>query len=140
MGKRKTSCEYYEIFSKHLNIVQVYIFDTGYLLPHGGYKLEHFIETIKKTVNTDRDLHATIRDRLQQLLPMSLQYMDTHRDKQVVKALFAKLTSVKFATQLQGIKSRQGTASARKALESNLQKYDEVKRTSQIVRNDLTTL
>ena len=51
----------------------------------------------------------------------------THREKQVVTTLFAELTSVKFATQLQGIKSRQGTASARKALKSNLQKYDEVK-------------
>lgn len=40
--------------------------------------------------------------------------MDTHRDKQVVKALLAELTSTKYAAKLQGLESRQGTATAKR--------------------------
>ena len=44
----------------------------------------------------------------------ALEYMDTHRDRQVLKGVMASLTSTKFAAELQGISSRQVTASARK--------------------------
>ena len=64
--------------------------------------------------------------------------MDTHRDRQVVKALLAELTSVNFATKLQGLHSRQGTTTAKKALSSHLVKFSNITQTSQIVRSDLT--
>ena len=61
--------------------------------------------------------------------------MDTHTDRQIVKAIFAELTSVNFATKLQGVKSRQGTT---KSIPYQLQRYEEIKTTSQVVRNDMT--
>ena len=64
--------------------------------------------------------------------------MDTHRDRQIVKAIFAELTSVSFATKLQGVKSRQGTTNVIKSIPSQLQRYKEIKTTSQVVRNDMT--
>ena len=57
--------------------------------------------------------------------------MDTHRVRQVAKALIAELTSVRFAIKLQGIQSKQGTTSAKKGLAANLQKYSDIKTTSQ---------
>ena len=56
--------------------------------------------------------------------------MDTHRDRQVVKALFAELTSVKFTAKLQGLQSRQGTVAAKTALASSLLTYADIKKTS----------
>lgn len=55
-----------------------------------------------------------------------------------MKALFAELTSVNFTAKLQGIQGRQGTQSAKAALRPSLQKYSDIKKTSQIVRSDLT--
>ena len=64
--------------------------------------------------------------------------MDSHRYRLVSKGLMAELTSIKFASKLQGVKSRKGTTSARNHLFSGLQQHDEIRLTSQIVRNDLT--
>ena len=55
-----------------------------------------------------------------------------------MKALFAELTSVKFTAKLQGIQSEQGTRSAKATLRPKLQKYSDIRKTSQIVRSDLT--
>ena len=140
LNTRKSSCEYYEIFSRHLNIIQVYIFDIGYLLPNTSGRIESFIDTIKSTVNREDILHKAITDHLQGLVQSSLEYMDTHGDRTVLKALLAELTSVNFAAKLQGLQSREGTTSAKRALRPNLQKYADIKQASQTVRSDLTTI
>ena len=98
------------------------------------------MDTIKNCIDREEVLHSSITNRLKEIFQSSLEYMDTHRDRQVAKALIAELTSVKFATKLQGIQSRQGTASAKKGLATNLQKYSDIKTTSQVVRNDLSNL
>ncbi len=137
LDKRKRSWECYENFSKHLNLVQVSLtLDTCYQILAVRLSL---INTIKGTVNQEAIVHKALTDSLKGLVTSSLEYMDTHRDRQVLKALLAELTSVNFTAKLQGLQSRQGTASAKKALRTNLQKYDDIKRTSQIVRSDMTT-
>ena len=73
---KKMTSEYYEIFSKHLNLIQVYIFDVAYLLPNATGKVACFVDTIKGTINTESILHSAITDRIFQ---QSLQYMDTPR-------------------------------------------------------------
>lgn len=72
------SSEYYEIFSKHLNLIQVYIFDVAYLLPNATGKVASFVDTIKGTINTESILHSAITDRIKGIFQQSLQYMDTH--------------------------------------------------------------
>lgn len=134
------SSEYYEIFSKHLNLIQVYILGVAYLLPNSGGNIEAFVDTIKHTVNKEEILCESIMERLQDTFQTSLKYMDTHRDRQVVKALFAEISSVNFTAKLQGLQSRQGTSSAKATVRSNLKKYSDIAVTSQIVRNDLTNV
>ena len=68
-----------------------------------------------------------------------IQYIDTPRDKQVVKALVTELTNIIFAARMQGVKSRQGTTTAKKSLHAQLSHYKKICTTSQMVRNDLTT-
>lgn len=135
---RKRSCEYYELFSRHLNLIQIYIFGTGYLLPNTTINVERFIQEVKGCINEEEIVQERISDRLSDIFSSCLKYMDTHRDRQAVKALFAELTSVRFATKLQGLKSRQGTASAKKALQSGLHRFEDIRKTSQTVRSDLT--
>ena len=53
------------------------------------------------------------------------------------KGLMAEVTSIRFAAQLQDVKSRQGTRNAKIQLMSNLSIYRDLCMTSQTVRNDL---
>ncbi len=136
---RSSSSSIYEILSKHLNITQVYINDKVFLIPGGtSCHVEKLVETVVFATNTDKIVNDRVTLRFQDHFKDSLQYMDSHRDRQVLKALMAEMTSVKFATQLQGISSRQGTTSAKRTLKPRLEKYSDIRRTSQIVRNDFT--
>lgn len=69
-----------------------------------------------------------------------LKYLDSHRDRQVLKALIADLTSTNFTAKLQGVKSRKGTRNAIKSLPSHLLQYSDIRATSQIVRSDMTNV
>ena len=69
----------------------------------------------------------TISERLSNLLPQCLCY------------IFAELTSINFTAKIQRIQNRQGTSNAKKSVTAHLKRYEDIKGTSQIVRNDLTT-
>ena len=137
--KPKHPAEYFEIFSRYLNIIQIYISDSAYIMPNVQGDIAKFIETVNDTVNSEGVVRDTISKRLAHLVVPSLQYMDTHRDRQVLKALIAELTSVKFTAEVLGFKSRQGVTSAKSAVSHGLARHLEIKKTSQIVRSDLTT-
>ena len=64
----------------------------------------------------------------------------TPRDKQVLKGIVAELTNISLATRLQGVVSRKGTRRAKQNLPLYLQLFKDISQTSQMVRNDLTTL
>ena len=51
--------------------------------------------------------------RLKEVYAPALRYMDSHRDRLVLKGLVAELTSVWFASKLQGLVSRKGAASGK---------------------------
>ena len=82
---------------------------------------------------------AVVRDvaerRLKEVYAPALQYMDSHRDRLVLKGLVAELTSVWFASKLA---SRKGAASGKRHLHQGLKEYAEIRLTSQIVRSDMT--
>ena len=50
-----------------------------------------------------------LEDRLQGVFKSMLQYVDIHRDKQVLKALIAEVSGIAFTAKLQGIQSRSRT-------------------------------
>ena len=80
-----------------------------------------------------------LEDRLQGVFKSMLQYVDTHRDKQVLKALLiAGISDIAFTAKLQGIQSRSGTRNAKQNVRNNLEKYQVIRTISQIVRNDMT--
>ena len=56
-----------------------------------------------------------------------------------VEGIMANLTSINFATKLQGLQSKQFTRRAASVLDERLQKYRSIKVTSQVIRNDMTT-
>ena len=141
-GKEKSisasSCNYYEIFSKYLNIKEVYIQGKAYLIPNTGNNVNKLLETVVNMVNEDKVVNERVKERLQNVFTSALQYMDSPCDKQVLKGIISHITSVKFATKLQDLSSRQGTTAASKKLLPQLQKFQDIQKTSQTVRSDLT--
>lgn len=76
--------------------------------------MESFVKTINDTENKPHIIREHVHQHLKDLLKPSLQYLDSHRYSQAMKALIVELTSVNFAAKLQGITSRQGTSMCQK--------------------------
>ena len=109
------------------------MFDTEFVLQNGTN-----VENIVKCIGDVIDENAMIKKVEETLLDFALQYMDSHRDRQVIKGIIAELTNVSFVAKLQGIQSRKGTRNAIKSLHSHL--TSNIRVTSQIVTNDVTAL
>ena len=140
LARKKLSIEYYELFSKHLNVVQVqvYMFGTAFLLQNGT-NVQNIVKCLGDAIVEEVVIKKKVERTLQDF-KVALQYMDSHRDKQVIKGLIAELTNVSFVAKLQGIQSRKGIRNATKSLHSYLTSYANIRATSQIVRNDLTAM
>ena len=136
---RKQSGDLYEILSKHLNIVQVYLYSKGYLLHNSGSNIETLLKTITESVNKEAIVKERVSERLQDIFQGCLHYIDTPRDKEVLKGIFAELTSVRFTAKLSGVQSRLAVTTAKNQLKPSLEKNNNLCKTSQTVRSDLTT-
>ena len=100
--------------------------------------LECCLKSISSKIDEDSIVKKRLEDRLQGVFESMLQYTDTHKDKQVIKALIAEVSNVTFTSKLQGLQSRHGTRNAKQNVCSNLKKYLVIQTTSQIVRIDMT--
>ena len=96
---RRRSLELYEILSKHLNLAKIYMFDTAYLTENST-NLAMITTSIGSTIDVERIIKEKVQDHLNGVFPTALKYLDSHRDRQVLKALFVELTSILFAARL----------------------------------------
>ena len=65
------------------------------------------IERIKACIDKHHLITSHVEDKIGNIYSQALQYIDTDRDRKVVKALLAEITSSKFLAKLQGIQSTQ---------------------------------
>ena len=101
------------------------------LIPSGPNIKELMMSHMKKTLlmynwKTSKHLQACM-------------FMNSHWHGQILKGLIAELNKTTFPFQLQRIYCRKRTACATKQLATELQKYEDIQGTSQMVSNDLTT-
>ena len=141
--KRCDSIALYDIFCKHLNISQVYLFGKAYIvLNQDNLHLNSAVASLKKVFDSNKEeiLTKIAKERISHLFLPALRYMDTPRDKQVLKGLISQLTNISFTTRLQCVQNRNSTRRANRALPVVLGQYKQICTTSQMVRNDLTIL
>ena len=141
--RRYDSVALYDIFCKYLNISQIYMFGRAYTVQNNdNLSVCSVVASIKKVLDTHKEdiLTNEAAERLSDLFRPALQYMDTPRDKQVLKGLISELTNIDFTTRLQGIQNRRSTRTAKQKLPILLGQYKDICQTSQIVRSDLTVL
>ena len=136
-----SAIELYEIFCKHLSLSQVYVFNRAYLVQNTpGLNLDAVVNSLNQMIDKDDIVKEITEQRLKELLLPAMRYMDTPRDKLVLKGLIAELTDNNtFTSSLLGVKSRKGVTSARNKLHQHLSHYQQICKTSQVARNDLTT-
>lgn len=95
----KVSMQLYEIFSQHLNIVQVYMFSRTYLVPNTPNLKEILLSLI--SISHDEAIVKDIASgRLKDIYVPVLMYMDSHQDKQILKGLMAELTNTSCTSRL----------------------------------------
>ena len=135
-----STIELYEILCKHLSVSQVYIFNQAYLVQNTpGSNLNAVVSSLNQIIDKSVVVNDITKQRLQDLLLPSLRYMDTPRDKLVLKGIMAELTDNNtLISNLLGLKSRKGVTSARVKLHQHLSRYQQICLTSQVVRSDLT--
>ena len=135
--------EFYQLFSQHLNLLQICIFNQAYIIPNSP-NLENMVLTLTSIISSeDSGKEVAVMDVAEkwskEVYTPALQYMDSHRDRLVLKELVAELASVQFASKLEGVTSRKGAASSKKHLHQGLKQYAEIRLTSQTVRSYMTT-
>ena len=79
-----------------------------------------------------------LHERLEDIFQDSLRLLDTKRDRDILKGIFATSTSVKFTAKLQRVKNRTAIANCRDELGENIEKFRNIEQTSLMVSNNMT--
>ena len=132
-----------DIFSKlrrHLNVVQIYIKGTAYLLENKNYDLSNVTERLSDICKSaiKEEINNHVSSSIGDLLQTAKIFADTKSDADLIKALFAKTTSVKHVAKMLNVQNRSSIRGAEQQLCHKLYKFRNLEFTSQMVRNDLT--
>lgn len=102
--KRRLPNMVYETLSRHLNVIQLYMKGTVYITEQRkgplGDILQHVI-SLSESISA-KDINTHVEGKISDVYKSALEYLDSERDRDVVKFLITKITSVSFATKLQG--------------------------------------
>ena len=128
-----------ETLSKHLNIIQVYIDGTGYILAElESQAAASFLNTISDSKNLQKVVNDYIENKLSSSFNTTLQVLSEKRDRDLLIALMEKLTSCKFVAKLKGVQDKRNIQRCRDEVPSLLRKFQEIERESLVVRDDMT--
>ncbi|CAB3980263.1 Hypothetical predicted protein [Paramuricea clavata] len=125
---------------KHFNITQVAINGIVYILENKYPKIQKLAKSLDDSMelNKKKSVNDHIKNSIGHLFNDALAFSGTKKDRDIIKALFTKATSVQFVADLMKIKNKSSIMACRDEFEGNLNEFDELRNTSQIVRNDMT--
>ena len=130
----------YEKLSKHINIAQIYIDQKAFIVEAKDTDIRKVVEIVSDTLeklykHTAREkVHSCLKDNFRDVL----QYLDSKRDRDVLEAVIAKITSVKSVVSIKGTKFKGSVSKHRATLDSTLNSFKEINQSCQTVRNDMT--
>lgn len=86
-----------EKMSKHLNVAQIYINGKGYIVENHGKEIDKIVESLQQIGKTDQTIvNLRVKETIGSAYDTLLQYLDSKRDRDTVKAILTQLTSAKF--------------------------------------------
>ena len=138
--RRKMSSEILKTLQSHLNVVQIYIKGTGYLLENRYYDPTEVALRLEKMISNAslQELNKQVHRNVGDVLETAVRFADTKKDRDLIKGLFARTTSIKQTAKMLNVKNRASIRNAEHQLNYKIQKFECLERESQIVRNDLT--
>ena len=133
------SLTFFETLSKHLPICQIYLGKKAYVIEDRMQEVSIVSAAVDILLKDPYFIVSNyIKNRIGHIYKDVIDFLDTKRDKDVMRAILAKITSVRYAARLEGLQSRYAVRNASDRLEADLLTYSELKKTSQVVRNDMT--
>ena len=136
--KCTTSSALFARFSRYFNIQQVYLHGKAYLLEKRNEQVDQLVTRLNEMIPQKRIINSHIEKKLSDVFQDALRFMDTKRDRDILKGIFAKATSVKFTAKLQGVQDRTAVRNCKDKLCENLKKFSDIERTSMMVSSALT--
>ena len=101
-------------------------------------KVNGVIDQITKMINIKKIVNDKVLKEIGNTFKQSLNFLDTKRDRDVLKALFLHATSASFVARLQNVSNKCSIVNARDQLREDITRYEDIIKTSRVVRNDMT--
>lgn len=130
----------YEKLSKHLNIVQICIDQKAFIVEGKDTDINRVVEIVSDTLTKVKNsavkgaVHSNLKDTFNDIL----NYLDSKRDRDVLEAIIAKITSVKNVVSLKGTQFKGSVSGHRANLNAKLKQFKNIEQNCQTVRNDMT--
>ena len=130
----------YEKLSKHINIAQIYIDQKAFIVEAKDTDINKVVEIVSDTLKklskdaVRESVHSCLKDNFRYVL----RYLDSKRDRDVLEAVIAKITSVKSVVSIKSTKFKGSVSKHRATLVSTLKSFKEINQSCQTVRNDMT--
>ena len=80
--------EPFEMFSQHLSLLQIYVFNQAYLVQNTPHIIEAIL-SLMSIIDEDEDAEQidVIESRLKSVYSAALKYMESHRDRLILMGL-----------------------------------------------------
>lgn len=128
-----------EIMSKHLNVAQIYIDGKGYIVENHGKEIVKIVESLQQIGKTDQTVvNQRVEEAIGSRYDTLLQYLDSKRDRDTVKAILTQITSAKFMGKLANVQDRRSFQYSKGTVARNLQLFEEMKSEIQVIDPSMT--
>lgn len=126
---RIESARLVEVLTKHLNIVPIYKDRKGYILENHGQEIVEIVDSL-------RDMQKMIRQsstkKIEEAIGSNyntvMEYLDSKWDRDTLKAILTKVTSVNFTTRLANVQDKRSFQRSKGQVGHNLELFKDMKR------------
>lgn len=129
----------FEIINRHLPICHVYLNNKAFILENRLKEVIESMQDILKDKLVFETINIHVSDKIGSIYKDALKFMDTKRDRDTLKGILAKVTSIRFAACLEGVESRYSVRNAKNSLSGNIVRWNDIIQTSLTVRSDMTS-
>ena len=134
---RIESARLLEVLSKHLTEVQIYI-GRGYIIENHGQEIVKIVDSLKGIQRNDQSI---VNQKLEEAIGSNcktvMKYLDSKRDRDTLKAVLAKVTSVNFMMKLANVQDKRSFQRSKGLVGRNLELFKETK--NEIMSNSEST-
>ena len=111
--RRKMSSEILITLQSHLNVIQIYIKGTGYLLENMYYNSTEVVLLLEKMISNAgvQELNKQVHQNVGDILETAVRFVVTKKDRDLINGLFAR-TSIKQTAKMLNVKNHASICNA----------------------------